>query len=727
MLWFRIVGNLLLVLLLQATCTSARLLEDEEEEMPYPNVTKYLIWEANQFAERLVVWQAQYPDLIQVTTSQDKYGLPAAGGSEDCPFYPGEGCPNYIATIQDYLVHPVGSDSSNRLPEVLWSGCLHGDERVGPTSVMEAAQLLLESAACEGLPRTREERPDAHACRQALYKKGVYDVHRKWLARLATTRRIVIVPTANALGYFRKVRTEGTIDPNRDFPYDVTDPSMCMQTIAARTLNEVFRDHMFQLSLTFHAGMEVVGYEWGAPTWYNKDDPDHDYMSPDDIAQEFIGAAYSRYGGGWSKSKPYNYGTMNELVYYVNGGMEDWAYAGSWDPDRVVPCEPNTFDGYPAEKTTYGDSTLRAFNMLIETSNLKTPPKNQLGTTYEVMEERTPQNGHISRNIRLSLLAAELVEPYVSILSVNHAVLQDDMVPFLERNDRTCVRHKTVSVAKDATSVEVRFTVGGALSIDQVDVWIAPWKSIPTDQLDCISQPTGTEGFVQGTIESASTGAGRYSLSGSQPPVPKDLIHSTNGPVFQARLEIPEGLDVLDEIVVLASARVDQSWKESPDNVKPDMDPQSHIVNARTNPDWHHESAGKHVVGRLDWFSSPLTLVVGDYKEAVGLGNEELVTSVEMYTRLEDPRSGVMAGSSSSGGSHGLLVIMLVMIVVGAVWYYRRSSNTRQIDFAGLSSAQFGLEMGGMGGTHYQDEAEDDDDDDDDELDEEEVGDHVVT
>ena len=85
-------------------------------------------------------------------------------------------------------------------------------------------------------------------------------------------------PTANALGYYQNQREEGSVDPNRDFPYDILDEASCMQTIAARTLNEIYREHMFQLALTFHAGMEVVGYEWGAPTWLN-------YYSPDDVAQ----------------------------------------------------------------------------------------------------------------------------------------------------------------------------------------------------------------------------------------------------------------------------------------------------------------------------------------------------------------------------------------------------------------------------------------------------------
>jgi hypothetical protein len=60
-----------------------------------------------------------------------------------------------------------------------------------------------------------EEMADAKLCRITLEQKGINDKHRQWLARLVTTRRIVIVPTANALGYYQNIREEDGIDPNR--------------------------------------------------------------------------------------------------------------------------------------------------------------------------------------------------------------------------------------------------------------------------------------------------------------------------------------------------------------------------------------------------------------------------------------------------------------------------------------------------------------------------------
>jgi hypothetical protein len=181
---------------------------EEEEEQDNNNVIEYKLWESSKISEVLDEWKKKYPNLIQVTTSQEAYGLPTAGNEEDCPFYKeSDGCPNYFFTLQDFTAHPIDSISSSYLPEVFLSGCLHGNERVGPTSVMEATSLLLESAHCEGLPRRSSlslsassldlELKEAKECRQTLKNKGIDDVHRKWLARLITTRRIVVAPTTN--------------------------------------------------------------------------------------------------------------------------------------------------------------------------------------------------------------------------------------------------------------------------------------------------------------------------------------------------------------------------------------------------------------------------------------------------------------------------------------------------------------------------------------------------
>lgn len=196
------------------------------------SVRRYTLWSVSKIRSTLKTWQKKYQGLLRVTTAQKKFKLEAAGGY-----------PNHIITIQDFVAHPPGSASSQRLPEVFWSGALHGDERVGPTATLEAAHLLLRAASCEALPKLKYKANKAKwarqvtmasSCRKRLEAEGIGDSQRQWLARLVTTRRIVVTPTTNAMGYAKGVRGENGRDPNRDFAYDKRN-GKCMETIAGRS------------------------------------------------------------------------------------------------------------------------------------------------------------------------------------------------------------------------------------------------------------------------------------------------------------------------------------------------------------------------------------------------------------------------------------------------------------------------------------------------------------
>eukprot|EP00980_Cylindrotheca_fusiformis_P022569 scaffold9441_cov101-Cylindrotheca_fusiformis.AAC.1 len=617
----------------------------QQQQQQQQQGREYFLFSSEEIYNQAQAWSTKYPDYIHVTTSQAEYDLPPAGSSsDDCPFDESTtiGCSTLIITIQDYVRHPEGSKSSALLPEVFWSGALHGNERVGPTAVMEAARLLLEAATCEAadhdpddrLPMTDDDGTTAtigrqagdHAdgtCQTTMAESGIDKRQQRWLARLVSTRRIVIVPTANALGYYWNLRNEGTVDPNRDFPYDGLDPTLCMQSIAARTINEVFRDHLFQSALTFHAGLDGIGYEWGAPTWDG-------YTSPDDVAQNRIAEAYSIYGrrGPSNNLNYYPYGPMNSLMYPVRGGMEDWAYAGSWDDWQMITCDPQTYNGYPIPKTEYNNSTLRAFNMLIETGSSKEPTSN-LGSSQNVLDPRAQSaegtNGHIPRNMRLSLLSADLVEPYVSILQVNGVTLQD-VVPLSsssqKEDDFSSCRFQEIALDEeegdgtDLVEVEVAWTVGGALSIDDVQLWFVGREDLENhinEEEDCLLQPTSTveSSLTEGFMKGPSTGNGQFSSAGSDP-TGSDL---SDGPVFRGTIHVPADMT---EFVIYASARVDGDWIDLPSPSSNDVVigppnvvlPQSHMANARNDPNWSHESAGKKIQGRLNWFSQPLSIVL---------------------------------------------------------------------------------------------------------------------
>jgi hypothetical protein len=213
----------------------------------------------------------QYPDYVDFTSVQEKYKIPHMGdcGSKKCEVY-------FARITHEASLLP----QKDARPEIFLSGALHGNERIGPTTVFETARLLVSMASCVDKASV-ESIADGSLCENVLDPKDeamllggldgymntesssvsqdtttiahkIKAVRRKrllWIHRLVHTRSIYIMPTANAYGYYQNKREEGRIDPNRDFPF-VQNKERCFQTVAARSMNELFREHMFQISVT---------------------------------------------------------------------------------------------------------------------------------------------------------------------------------------------------------------------------------------------------------------------------------------------------------------------------------------------------------------------------------------------------------------------------------------------------------------------------------------------
>jgi len=592
------------------------------------------------------------------------------------------------------------------------SGELHGNERVGPTAVMETARLLLEAASCEAtVQMDMRSNVTLHTQQLTQYQKcssvlleqyGMTLAQQRWLAHLVTTRRILVVPTANALGYFRNSRMEDTVDPNRDFPHGMLsqDRDLCMRSIAARTMNELFRQYLIQNSLTFHGGTELLGYEWGTPSHFGS-------VSPDDLAQDRLARAYATYGGGFmgtnGRDHPsYMYGDMNSIIYYVRGGFEDFAYAGSWDHEHMVQCEPTTYGGYSVEKTQYDTGMLRSFNMLVETSFRKTPLENDLGTTWHVMNQNSedptltrqrhlsknnkelrnlrggaywphsvsrlanidrPANGHIPRNVRLALASIDMLQPYLSVTQINSLTLSDTLGPppstpsslsaHSACTSRKLVLDDVLGMTEQATKtgavplvqivinttnlesqIQLHWTVGGAITVDQTQLWIAgvgtaddlliadasAWlndyicgdAAVETTSRAKRLEPNSIKSIFQSLGNSQQSGTGFFSAYVSQPVPPAD--GPTLGPHFTAPINLAQlNVAIGDMLVVLVSARVDSEWSELPFDapVSPtNIGPQSHMVQSRTNASWVFEnrSQGHIIQGQDQFFSRPVLI-----------------------------------------------------------------------------------------------------------------------
>lgn len=514
----------------------------------------------------------RFPDLVRITTAQKEFGLPSPGMCGE------EQCETQIVHLTNFRTFVDGAEAIR--PEVYISGALHGDERVGPHAVLEVARVLLEQRTSNA-----------------------------WLAHLLDTRSIFLTPMTNSLGYFANTREENGIDPNRDYPID-QQAELCMNTVCSRVVNELFRAHLFQVAITFHAGMEAIALEWG--TMSRK--PYNMHASPDDVALIELGNGLSRFAGKErANTALYPVGRMNDLVYPVPGGMEDWAYAGNWDPDsKRVPCKPLTFGGYAEEQTKYTDAMLRAVNVLVETSDAKWPTV--LGESNKILDAESG-TGHVPRNVRLALMLIDIVEPYVYV----------------------------VDAAMDELSIQVRWEVGGAFKVDETQVVLISNNNNHTEWTSPILRNRPTRWKLSAMNRHKFPFKPEFSACFLLNKLPVEMRNAG--------------------FTVIVRARVDQTWNSAPDNTVPiGFAPQSHLVNARTNPNWTMRNAGKMVQGRLDWFSEPMNVVFGDG----GDWNRGECVDVLFDADI------VVAEQSFAWIPQTLIVIMMVL------WYIYRKRRQRQ-------------------------------------------------
>ena len=249
----------------------------------------------------------------------------------------------------------------------------------------------------------------------------------------------------------------------RDFPHD--QPKKCLLTQAAKATNALFRTHSFSTCVTFHNGIDLIGYPWG--------DIQHDknHISPDDKFFEDTAKIMSRVAGSAGEGRLYEYGVLAENPYSVPGGFEDWAYAASWSNQTSTTCEMFRGNGNTDNKdrkremgmsSNYPPDSNRCMVYLVETSMAKEPAEETLGSwESNMLMKDTEGDGHVPRNVRLSLMMIDMARPYIQLVKI--AVLE-----------------KGNSGDGGDLSIVVSYAVGGCLIVDSTDVSIVVGDAIIT-------------------------------------------------------------------------------------------------------------------------------------------------------------------------------------------------------------------------------------------------------
>ncbi|EAS06879.2 zinc carboxypeptidase (macronuclear) [Tetrahymena thermophila SB210] len=372
---------LFLVNLIKASDKNVQDYLDEQEKIHnFP--IKHLDYK--QIVETFYQLEKEYPHYIKVYDARSEFKnetLPKVYCSNTQN--PEDLCKFIYAVITNY------SDPKHvNFTQSFFSGNFHGDEVVGPNILTYMAKYILE-------------KPDLNILSKSY---------------------LVILPMGNPQGYSQYKREECQngnricFDMNRDFPYDTNEK--CFQTAGARIINYIWKKYLFTASITFHGGMTAIGWPWGSNNHLTSENKGQ--ICPDQNAFYILGKRMSEVGGQYPGIPKYRYDILNDVVYPVNGSFEDWSYAASWE--RYI--DPSFSSFFPKcerisdEELQINNNTARSLTYLIETTDKKQPPESTYGTWQQIQSNDKGQ-GHVTRNIRLTLDFINNLSPSYEVATHN--------------------------------------------------------------------------------------------------------------------------------------------------------------------------------------------------------------------------------------------------------------------------------------------------------------------
>lgn len=366
-------------------------------------------------------------DLVDKLEASPLYGslLKIKDVFEEYPTIPKITCPNERASTRNcrsYLIEVANFDKGqayvDKLPTVLIIAGFHGNEVTGTNSVYQFLTIL-----------------------------NKYYYRNNDLYAMLQNVRLLLLPTANVNGFDNNIREETinglTFDPNRDFPYDIIRKDHCFQTTTAMIIDTIFRENLIVGCLTFHGGVNSITYPWG--NFAHEKQP----KTGDDIAFHEVAQVLQEVSGENERLNidKYKIGLLQDIVYDVHGGFEDWAYGASWDVNNVNnSCAVNVgFSSMVTRKSiTYDDETNRAFVFLVEAGDDKKPKPHTLGNELALFDpdNKLAEWGHVTRNISLLMRFTEIVQPYLYIKDMQYSEILA-----IEIAIRGCVNLNSIDVS----------------------------------------------------------------------------------------------------------------------------------------------------------------------------------------------------------------------------------------------------------------------------------------
>lgn len=286
-----------------------------------------------------------------------------------------------------------------KLPTVLIVGGMHGDDVIGSNSILQFALMIA---------RGRNE---------------------SWtFQNLLTNVRVLMIPMVNASGYFHKVPEEvqnlgrsRRLDPQNDFNWD--PKTNCFQSATAQLLNHVFKDNLIVGVLNLTSGSSAIYYPWG-----NKH-RDSIPLSADNSAYTHISCLIRDAVGVNPKFDlpKLKFSTLEEVKGTIQGGFEDWAYAGSAENHFIQDRCQDWTSVYSTRFLETEDATNRALVMRVETNRSNSEINEEaMGNIEGALNKAcgTAENGYISRNV---LAIRAFIETMRPMMMINHFNFMNDV------------------------------------------------------------------------------------------------------------------------------------------------------------------------------------------------------------------------------------------------------------------------------------------------------------
>ena len=559
---------------------------------------------------------------IKIDTSQKRYNLDSTEGCGR------KNCTNLIVFMTDFDSYTLDR------PAYYISGTLHGDEVLGPTSVTNFAQYFCDT----------------------------YDIKKNSLYHNILKNKIIIMtPMTNSFGYYNKQREEKVfiqktkgyklVDPNRDFPYNKSndDIQICMQTLAARTINEIFNEFIIGGAITFHGGTSILAYAWGNNIHVQKiNNVISSTEAPDFNAFNNIGKIMVKSSSSKdnldNNIKDFILGDMASKLYPLDGALEDWAYGG-WENNinkeykikfkPIKTCKPDSFSEYHMtwnfsniNKNIYSniddDYKLRCLIYLVESSDEKEPKSLRYGyknLTTDIFDFYNTINffGLIPRNMRMIYSGIDLISAsiYLDIQNIYIKSINEYsnkiIIPFLFMG---CLSLKKFSIYKinfdhiskkmiEKTTFQSNSNVNSNLIISEVNEGInCYFNNLTYYNLTVIAQKrknTTSNRNLQDFHKNYKGSKVDYFI---RPGGNYDYLGNLLNP---KHLQFDKYMNHKGSIYYIQGEGPDQKWKNQ-GNPDPKVGPQSHVVRSKINSSYFVKNGNYSLKSNYYFYSYPVVI-----------------------------------------------------------------------------------------------------------------------